>query len=615
MIDALFQRLDVPPRRRIFDIGVVTALALSHALTYTFATVTLDTARDLAATQSILDGEIAMRGPILNGLFNLGPLWFYLLAPVLALTKSQAVALLWVGVLASLKFPLAYRLGKAIRDADLGLCLAAVIALPGWSSFGAVFPTHTVMIEAAVLLQAHLMFMLAQGSRARYWAGLGFASGLALHAHPSAVCVLALLPAVLWCRRRILSRHDLIGMVMGGLLFALPLIPMLVAEYRESWPAFSPSLAYATQSTHHFTIGSALQIMQGTLVEGPRIALGLGGGGVLIEALYISVMLLALLGLFVNVWAGVALERMMLAMSLLALLLLSFLLSGLRDYTPFYMALVLLPFWYAAVAIGLRRLPLVRLWIVAAMVLALSGNALLITSAKVGHARIDVARLSNVQNAMPKFIDAALLPATQLDALGRALCDADHEVVLHGYLAVLYDASLALGPELWCGKRTGVVFSGPGSAGSAHWLGLPPLLAKRLGLQHDDNWNSTPKVEVHALWPTKPLEPADRTRYPHHRATGALAVTHTWTVQSAAGNALVTTDLLYPYRINKVGKVSANGRVASKQAEMNITQVWVCADCGNEAIEWQVEGLSNDPDVLDIVSIKLPLRVNGSGEH
>ena len=49
-----------------------------------------------------------------------------------------------------------------------------------------------------------------------------------------------------------------------------------------------------------------------------------------------------------------------------------------------------------------------------------------------------------------------------------------------------------------------------------------------------------------------------------------------------------------------------NGRPAHKIAEMNITQVWVCQHCERDEIDWEVRALSNDPDVLDIVAVKLP---------
>jgi 4-amino-4-deoxy-L-arabinose transferase-like glycosyltransferase len=586
-------------------LAFIALLMVLHALPYYFATVTLDTARDLAAALQIVQGQSLARGPILNGLFHLGPLWFYLLAPVLALTQSQAITLLWVGLLAALKFPLAYRFGKRLQDRSLGLCFAALLAVPGWSAMGSMFPTHTVMVEAGVLLMMLLMLKLARGGYARDWAWLGLAAGLAMHAHPTAVFALVLLPAVFWFRRSHFRFAELIPMLLGAALFLLPLLPMLLAESAEGWPALAPTLNFAAQQKQHVNLMSSISIIYGTLVAGPEVALGLGS----FESA--SVGALSLLGLLaIAALSGWFLPRRQLARrfawALLALVLVSLLLALLRDYTPFYMTLVLMPFAALLLAIGLRALPRPDAWATLVILPSIVGTIVLISSANAGHASINVARLANVQNAKTKIVDAALLPAWQLDALGQALCDSDTPVVLHGYLALLYDASLAIGPELRCGRRVAAEIAGPGSAGAQHWLGLPPTLALQLGLQQSGRWIDTPKTEVQALWPLHPVAAADRTHYPHHRASPAPGAAHTWEVRSGAGHLLITTDLLYPYRVNRIDRVVANGQPARKWLSANVTAVWICDHCGENAITWKVIGEGNDPDTLDIVAVALP---------
>ncbi len=597
---------EVASHRDWVAISVIALLMLSHSLPYAWATVTLDTARDLAAAHRIVDGEMLLRGPQFNEMFHLGPIWFYLLAPVLALTKSQAWTLLWVGSLAALKFPLAYRIGKLSRNTELGLCLAGLIALPGWSSLGSVFPTHTVMVEAAVLFQLLLMLRLAIGASPTYWAWLGLASGLALHAHPSAAFVLLLVPVVLWSRGRIFRLKEIALVLLGALLFALPLLPMLLAECRDGWPAFGPVLAFAHNGRTPFALSTAFNIAYGTFVEGPKVALDLVDASIWTQCALISMAALAALGLVGNLRRSSRVERVLLALAILMLVALSLLLAGLRDYTPFYMTLVMIPFGGVAVALGLSRLPLVRVGILVMLALAVSGSVILISSAQSGRASINVARMFNVANATPKRVDAALLPAWQLDVLGDEFCSAKREQVLHGYLAMLYDASLALGPELKCGKRTDVMFAGPGGSASEHWLGLPPALARRLGIQQGRAWNDTPRSDVEALWPEKSLEPADRLHYPHHRGSGKPIVAHVWNVRSKAVSVLITTDLLYPYRVNRVEAVFADQRPARQLATANVTQVWICDHCSGTVIDWEVRGISNDPDVLDIVAIARP---------
>lgn len=586
-----------------FAVLVLVVLMLSTALPYAWATVTLDTARDLSAAARITQGEIVLRGPILNGLFHLGPVWFYLLAPILWATKSQAMTLLWVGFLSSLKFPLAYRLGLRLRDRELGLCMAALLGLPGWAQLGAMFPTHTVMVEAMVLAQMLLMLRLGQDAGHFNWAWLGLVAGLALHAHPSANFILIMLPAVFWLRRRWPTPSELILMCVGLVLFVLPLAPMLWAEWGEGWPALAPTLEFAGEQSHVVSLPATLAILGGTLLSGPQVALELAGATLLAHSV---LLLMATIGL-ASALAGLASGyRTRLLLLLLAIVVIASMLSYARTYTPFYMSLVLWPPIACLLALGLTTLPRPRLWLLACLLPALAASHMLIASALVGSARIDVARLANVQNATPKKVDAALLPAWQLDALGKALCDADAPIVLHGYLAVLYDSSLALGPELHCPGQAIAAFSGIGDTRAQHWLGLPPRIARSMGLQAGARWIDTPRHGVTPLWPTASLPPADRLHYPHHQAIGTELTAQTWQVTSAAGSAIIATDLLYPYRVNRVTSVSANGKPARRYAEANITSVWICDQCNEQSIVWELQGNGNDPETLEIVAVQLP---------
>ena len=609
MVTNLSRPADVTAvRHEPFVIGVIALLMLSHALPYYWATVTLDTARDLTAALQIGRGEAIARGPILNGLFHLGPIWFYVLAPVLVITKSQALTLLWIGLLAALKFPLAYLLGTRLRDRSLGLTWAVLLALPSWSSIGAIFPTHTAMVEAAVLLQMHLMLKLAHEESIWNWAWLGLAVGLALHAHPTAILVLVALPAVFWARRLHWDATEVAPMLIGVILFAVPLIPILIAEGTQGWPALQPTLDYVHGDDRQFGSFAALSILSGTFLVGPIVVLELMGRGPFVEValgLTAAFVLLALIGMLRR---GAAFERRMFLLGLAALVLVSILLAWLRDYTPFYMTLVLLPLGAGLLALGVSSLPAPRVWVALATMPALAGSAILIASANAGHAEIDVARLANVQNATTvRVVDAALLPAWQLDGIGRELCKASTPVVLHGYLAVLYDSALAVGPKLHCPDRAPVTLAGPGSADAQHWLGLPPALEVQFGLQRYGRWTQTPRTGVQALWPPKSLKAADPTHYPHHRASAELASPQTWRITSQIGRALITTDMLYPYRVNRVDRVLANDVPARKLAQANITAVWVCDSCSGPEIQWEVQGTGNDPSVLDIVSVVLPI--------
>lgn len=591
-------------------VGWLALLMLWHALPYAWATVTLDTARDLHAARQIAAGEWLGRGPIFNGLFNLGPIWFYLLAPIWAITKSAAWTLLWAGLLASLKFPLAYRMGRAVEGHELGLMFALVLAMPSWSALGAVFPTHTAMVECAVLAQLLLMWRLSHGAPSRYWLALGLAAGLALHAHPSAVFVLILLPLVLWQRfRRFSFWRECAGLLGAIVLGLLPLLPMLWVEAREGWPSAQRTTAFAAESGSSFAIFQVFKLLRGTLWFGPIDALSMATNFSWVRGLLWIPLLLLIAGLVARLRgltssttpAPTRIGSVVLV--LMTIIVIALMLVAARSYAPYYMVLVLLPLAAAVAAWILRALPAQYLlrWLLLIPVLA--GSWVLIGSADRGLASINVARLSNVRSDETNRIEAALLSAWELDALRRNLCDHPGPLVLHGYLAALFDGALMAEQAANCAAGASLQFSGSAAANAQHWLGLPPLMAQQLGISSGSHWRDTIKQQVQPLWPLQPLSPADPLHYPHHAASGALLADQIWRVRSESANVLITTDLLFPYRVNRVEHVLANGQPARRIAEMNITQVWLCSDCADGAIDWEVQGRSNDAQTLDIVAI------------
>jgi hypothetical protein len=152
-----------------------------------------DTVRDIVAALDIADGSRwPLTGPGLAFSAHLGPAWFYLLAPVAALSSSWLGIAVFVAALSGLKFPLAFRFGNAIAGRRFGALFALALLLPGWQHLQAMLPTHTSLVETTILacLLSLRAYVLVPTVFRASLVGLTFA--LALHAHPTALALLAL---------------------------------------------------------------------------------------------------------------------------------------------------------------------------------------------------------------------------------------------------------------------------------------------------------------------------------------------------------------------------------------------------------------------------------------
>src|SRR4029450_13838835 len=90
----------------------LAAIVTLYLLPFPFSVMNFDLARDVAIASAIARGEAwPLEGPIFAGAIHAGPWWYYLFAIPFALGPSVLLAVLWVGVLAALKIPLAYMIG------------------------------------------------------------------------------------------------------------------------------------------------------------------------------------------------------------------------------------------------------------------------------------------------------------------------------------------------------------------------------------------------------------------------------------------------------------------------------------------------------------------------
>src|SRR5690554_2796052 len=106
-------------------------LVLLGCLILINSSAVVDTARDVYnAWQIAIGSDFPLEGPQVGGVFHGGPVWFYVLSIPLLVSSSWVVMSLWVGLLASMKYVLAYACGARLVDRKFGLMWACLLAFP-----------------------------------------------------------------------------------------------------------------------------------------------------------------------------------------------------------------------------------------------------------------------------------------------------------------------------------------------------------------------------------------------------------------------------------------------------------------------------------------------------
>jgi hypothetical protein len=591
--------LAAAPRRR-FDPGLVAALYVLAAATYPFAMLVVDSGRDLAWAHAIAGGSAwPLLGPSLNTLWQLGPVWFYLLALPLWLGAGIGGSALGIGLLAAAKLPLAYALGRRWQDASFGLAFAAAVALPGWCTFGQLVLLHTSVVETAVL--ATLLFALRawQGQQPRDALAASFLLALALHAHPTA---LTAAPAVAIAVLRVAGAGRPAVLAWAPLCFAVPFAPMLWAEAVAGWPQFQLTTGYFGAGDYAARLARAPAVLRGLTLGTVELVRGflLAAWPALGNAAGVVLAALGVLG--TAGWLArprrhdVLLAGLALIAALLVLLL--------RDTTPEWMTYALAPFGAALLAVG---------WLAPwrgprrdGVAYAAAGLALLLSAALLvdraivarrglqalpGAAIADVARPPR-DDGTPRF----WLPAWGQDAAARRLCAATGPIALHGDLASAVHFGQGVAVAQHCAAAASVYLGGNAAQ---HLAGVPRALAPALGLAGEPtSWGFVLATRVTVLHPAQGERVQLHTRYllddylPRVRAGRSESVA--LTAACRPGDVLVATNLL-PL-LNAPFELSASGTPPPALARTIASAYYACPRGGRFELELRVL----DPRAADV---------------
>ncbi len=583
---------------------LLVLIALVHVAGYATTTLVTDTARDLGAAWRIVHGlELPLRGPEIGQRWSLGPVWFYLLAPIVDAARSVTAIALAVGVLAALKFALAWRLGRTLVDARFGFLFAFVLALPGWASLEHVVFAHTNLAGTAMLAYGLALVAATRGPDPGRCALVGLALALAVHAHPGALVLaaFALVPVVAAPR----GGTVIVRVAACAAGFALPFIPMLVAEARDGWPMLVRSEDYVAGSDLGARLVRVPAVLAGTWAAPVELVRAfLLPANAVVRAVWLAGVLAIVVGAAAGLARGARRRVAVTAVGFGVSLAAGALIALLREAIAFYFVLPLVPLVALLVAAALdasltRHRALVT---VAVGVFALGASVAVLAQRVVatrdGEQSLPRATLGDIaQWPAPDPVPVDYQPVAGLErATVPALCAHGDAVTVHGDLAGQLELAQGL-PLAYACPALRVTLAGPAPPALA---GLPRGLLARAGAVLDPAARGTVLLDdVTPLHPPEGNALALREHYPPHPFELAPDETVTLAARADAAAFLAITELNPAFVATAEPRVEANGAPQIPRARSAATRVYRCDACEGE-VRWTIAVEAGDPRWLDV---------------
>lgn len=596
--------------------GVLLLLAAASIAPYPLATLTPDTARDIEAALAIVGGgRLPLQGGLIGGSLYLGPLWYYLLASGVALTHSVAGVSLFVGVLAALKFPLAYLTGKTLAGPAAGFWIALAVAIPGVAALEALTWSHVNVVGTTAWLTLWCAANAWRHDDPRWLLGAGAALGVALHAHPTAIVLAPLLLAQVAGARRVDARRAL---ALGGalLLAAVPFTAGIIASAAQGAGARALADVVFAHAWRHGIDGTTA-IVESMLFTIPDLAAGAflhrgGVPGAVWIAAQRAVWLVTLAGALHVLLREPGTPRRLVAGAIVLTLAAIAFIAALRPYTPFYMVSAAATGLALAAGLALHALAsagrvarsaaTLAGALVATMHVALAAGA--IERGREGWIRTPLAALSDLKAPPRALRDEALFPAMTRDALGRALCAAPLPVVVHGEFATALDSSFAMEVRLACGRRDLVLLGGIAHS-ATHWVGLPQHVWRALAItpaRWIGSYGMAPPERVIAPALSRAVAGGDA--YPPHAFAARADAVLTLHFRAPADRAIVVTNLLPWYLPLDEVTLARDGIAMAPLAASSSVRAWRCVGCDPADAEWTLHLRTADPSWIDVVALR-----------
>lgn len=575
----------------------------------------VDTARDVYYAWQIASGSsFPLEGPHLGAVVHGSPVWFYLLAVPLVFTPNWVVLSLWVGLLTSLKYALAWACGSRLGDRNLGLAWAALLALPDWSSLNYLIFSHTNLVETAVLLSFYCLIRWQQGDQ-RWFYGMCLALGLGIHAHPTvyAAGVVALPFVVLALWRRQLGWGRL---AVGALVAVAPLLPYVISQALQQWPDLQTGKGYFASQPLSHNLAGFFDVLVGAFVDGPAVALryvlGLHGA-----ALWLGYAVLAGVlggGLALALFAMLRSRRSGLGMQLLlATLVFVAAVALIRNVTPFYMTLAIYPAYYGLIAWGWwrasgRRGVFASRLLAGCALLSLAGfAAATLGMGRSGHLVLPPRPLMDVRtHALNEQHDVIYYPAWGRGRLGEFICSRKQPLYLHGFASLILEQSYALEARMRCAADR-IYLGGQGEG--EHYIGVSRRDAGRIGIGPGETMGSMQVYEAEQIVApaaTIPVPAGDvYPPRPYYDAGESRSVTFEF--RTGTGEILAITNLYHfwmPYSFS----ATLNGEPAEPSVQNTFDAYFACGVCApGEVQNWSVTITAPRPEFVEVVTFRPPI--------
>ena len=562
-------------------------LWLTNGLLLLYSNPMGDTNRDFHAALDIAEGlNFPVAGPAIAHAFHYSALWFYVLAGFFWLTASWAITSFLVGMLAGSVFPLLYLLGRSLAGRFAGLFAAALMAIPSWASVYYLVYSHPALIPAGAALCGLAMQRWWIVPTVKRGGVVGIALSVAAHAHIVNLGLVPVAVLIFFLKNGFSGRAVMVTLICGVGALSI-FLPYLLSEALTGFSEIKAGAQYASDTDLVANV-AALPIVYFNGIYGglafalTNIAQLQPFASTLFQIAIGALVLGAVLGILKPAtawpaWVGVA-----------AIALLSQSLFGvvLRNFTPFYQILGVLPPLALILAWGASRTRSVTLLLVS---MAMAGSLMVMQLSglrKIGIAgafRLDTNYLADLRARKgASWVQRWSLPAVDRDEVGAYLCNRQ-PAILRGHLAALVELSNALEVRLKCPHQRPDIWL---------WSDQPFLkvgavnqaMANAIGLKGELIGNLM-RVEILNDYSVGgPLQVSDASVYPPREVMAGAKSTRTFPVALSRDSFLVVVNAMNVWNPGATWVVSCDGRVLNSSYSDSESAAFVGADCKHAEI-------------------------------